>query len=80
MKDYSLVLYALILGICILASSCGSSNETTAKAKCRIVGSSTVKIVNVDPLLSPGDTIVIDGRHRGVIVAMFFTYPKNPQD
>ena len=80
-KDYSLLLDILILFICILASSCGSS-ETTAKAKCQMLNSSVVEIVDVDPLLSPGDTIIVRGLgtpYKAVIRVMFFTYPKNPQ-
>ena len=55
-KDYSWLLYVIIIAIAVLASSCGT---TDVKYKGKVIGSSVTQIVSAEPGFAVGDTILI---------------------
>lgn len=70
--DYSLVLWALILGFCAFVSSCSNGDENLMTSKCVTLKGIT-EIHNLNSMLSPGDTVMVGsgmGEHKVVIISM----------
>lgn len=54
-----LITFLMMIGLAILASSCGS-NEPQTKYKGKVVGSSVTRIITDQPGYSVGDTIQVN--------------------
>lgn len=55
-KNYSWLLWAVIIAFCAFVSSCGENQQMTVK--CHIVGSGVKHVVHIDRGYDQGDTII----------------------